>query len=328
MKLSILIPVYNAEKTIGHLCGELLERYALLHDLEIILVNDGSTDRTDEICRSLHAVHPAIVTYVKLSRNFGEHNALMAGLHQVTGDYCVMMDDDFQNPPKEIAKLVREILTGYDVVYASYRSKKDSLFRNAGSRLHNLLATLILKKPAGLYLASFKIINRFVVEELKKYAGPDPYIDGIILRTTTNIGTVEVEHHTRRQGSSGYSLGKLLSLGGNMIVNFSLYPLRLIGIVGAVMMLIGIFQGVDTLYDLFSSRQDPTELEELSSSMALFRGFILFSVSIVGEYVGRIYLSLSKDPQFIVRTALRASKAEQALTEMDVHAREACNAKR
>ncbi|HEY6009577.1 MAG TPA: glycosyltransferase family 2 protein, partial [Geobacteraceae bacterium] len=234
-RLSIVIPVYNAEKTIESLCKTLIDLYGHDFRLEIVLVNDNSSDSSHVICRRLHEECRETITYLRLARNFGEHCAVMAGLNQVTGDLCVTMDDDFQNPPEEIARLVAEMEHGFDVVYTRYPVKRDSVFRNLGSRFNDTMAQVILHKPADLYLSSFKIMNRFLVEEIVKYTGPDPYIDAIILRTTANIGKVEVRHDQRRHGRSGYTLGKLISLWGNMVVSFSLIPLRILGFIGLVM---------------------------------------------------------------------------------------------
>lgn len=310
IRLSIVIPVYNAEKTIESLCETLIDLYARQFQLEIVLVNDNSQDSTHLICNRLHRSHPEKITYLRLARNFGEHNAVMAGLNHVTGELCVIMDDDFQNPPEEVARLIEEIGKGHDVVYSRYPAKRDSLFRNLGSRINDKMANLILQKPAGLYLSSFKIINRFLVEEIAKYIGPDPYIDAIILRSTSHIGVVEVRHDKRRYGHSGYTLGKLISLWGNMVVSYSLIPLRFFGLVGAVMTIIGVIVGGMTLWgNLFlPSADQPTDLENLVATTLFFRGFNLFAISVVGEYVGRIFLSFNRDPQFVIRERLLARK--------------------
>lgn len=325
MKLSIVIPVYNSEKTIEEVCARILSLYAERYDLDIVLVNDGSTDGSDGACRRIQASRPRQVTYVRLSRNFGEHNAVIAGLTHAVGELCVLMDDDMQNPPEEIAKLVDAMRHDYDVVYSTFLDRKDSLFRNIGSRFHNFMASLVLKKPAGLYLSSFKIINRFLIDEITKYTGPDPYIDAIILRSTNNIGQVTVRHEDRQHGRSGYTLGKLVSLWGNMVVSFSLYPLRLIGFLGLAMTLIGLYHGVDTIQEMMSVSDEPTEFQTLTSIIVFFRGLQLLSISIVGEYVGRIYLSVSKDPQFVireVRTAWgRAAVRQAAVQEAIGHGR-------
>lgn len=309
ISLSIVIPVYNAEKTIEHLSNSLITLYATGHMLEIILVNDNSSDHTDIVCRTLHEKHPDIITYIRLARNFSEHNAVMAGLNNARGEFCAIMDDDFQNPPEEVAALLAEIRKGYDVVYSQYLQKNDSLFRNLGSIVNDKMANLILKKPAELYLSSFKIINRFLVNEIIRYTGPDPYIDAIIMRCTANIGRVNVRHNARQQGRSGYTLKKLVSLWGNMILSYSLIPLRMLGIIGLIMTLIGVFVGGTALTDyLLPSRVDPTEYETLTAVTSFFRGFQLLAISIVGEYVGRIYLSLNSDPQFVIREKFQARK--------------------
>lgn len=305
--LSVVIPVYNAERTIASLCETLISLYATAYRLEIILVNDGSRDHSHNICLQLHRNYPEIITYLNLSRNFSEHNAVMAGLNHVHGDYCVIMDDDFQNPPDEVARLLVEMKKGYDVVYSSYPLKNDSFFRNFGSRFNNRMANYVLNKPEDLYLSSFKVINRFLVGEVIKFTGPNPYIDAIILRTTANIGTLSIRHEKRRFGRSGYTLKKLVSLWGNMVVSYSLIPLRIIGVIGLLMTLYGISMGGMTLVHVFfPGGHDPNDYEKLTSVTAFFRGFQMLAISIVGEYVGRIYMSLNSDPQFVIRERLLA----------------------
>ena len=308
-RLSIVIPVYNAELTIESLCNTLISLYGENHALEIVLVNDCSRDSSDIICRRLHTEHDSIVKYIRLARNFGEHNAVIAGLNFVTGDYCVVMDDDFQNPPEEIATLLDEIVKGYDVVYTHYDTKNDPIHRNLGSRFNDTMANIILKKPADLYLSSFKIMNRFIVEQVIKYTGPDPYIDGIILRVTANIGKVQVRHSKREHGRSGYTIGKLVSLWGNMIVSYSLIPLRVMGFLGMILTIYGIVVGAGTLIDLaVPAFEDPTDMEAMRAYSAFFRGLQLLATSVVGEYVGRIYLLSRQDPQYIIRESLPCRK--------------------
>lgn len=304
-KVSIVIPVYNSEATIERLCRSLIAELTSRRRVEIVLVDDGSRDASAVACKRLHLHYPEIVSCIMLSRNFGEHNAVMAGLHFATGDYCVIMDDDFQNPPVEVEALLFEAAKGYDVVYTQYASKRHSRWRNIGSFVHNLMATSALGKPRNLYLSSFKLISRFVVQEVIQYAGPDPYLDAIILRTTGNIGTITVSHQPREQGESGYTLPKLFSLWSNMMVAFSVYPLRAIGIFGLVMLTIGALYGGYTLLALLiPSLADPTELERLQASLWFFRGCTLLVISIIGEYVGRIHRHLNAAPQFIIRNRL------------------------
>ncbi len=310
--LSIVIPVYNAAKTIESLCNTLIDLYGTQYDLEIVLVNDYSRDSSDLICRRLHDKYPDTITYVKLSRNFSEHNAVMAGLNNVTGSLCVVMDDDFQNPPEEVGRLVEEIEKGYDVVYTEYPVKRDSLLRNMGSRVNDKMANIVLHKPSGLYLSSFKIMNRFLVDEVIKYTGPDPYIDAIILRSTASIGSIKVRHDKRRHGRSGYTFGKLISLWGNMIVSYSLIPLRILGIVGLALAIYGAFMGGHVLLDyLTPDEEELTDYQTLMAITAFFRGFQMLAISVVGEYIGRIYLALNRDPQFVIREKLTARRRQE-----------------
>lgn len=317
IRLSVVIPVYNAEKTIESLCKTIIHLYGERFRLEIVLVNDYSSDSSNLICRRMQEEHRDIITYIRLSRNFGEHSAVMAGLHHVTGDLCVIMDDDFQNPPEEIDKLITEIEKNYDVVYSTYPSKRDSFIRNISSRINDKMANVILHKPADLYLSSFKIMNRFLIDEIIKYTGPDPYIDAIILRTTANIGKVNIRHNRRRFGSSGYTIGKLISLWGSMVVSYSLVPLRILGFIGLIMTIVGICIGGETLiHHRMPGGEDPTEYERLTSVIVFFRGFQLLAISIVGEYVGRIYLALNSDSQFVIREKFAARNRLSSVTSV------------
>ncbi|MFZ2949066.1 MAG: glycosyltransferase family 2 protein, partial [Desulfuromonadaceae bacterium] len=296
------IPVYNSEETIGKLSRALISLLADDYHLEIILVNDYSQDGSDAICREIQAEFSETIVYIKLSRNFGEHNAVMAGLNHARGDYVVTMDDDFQNPPEEVPKLVEECRKGYDVVYCRYGKKQDSLFRNFASWLNSTMAHLILNKPAGLYLSSFKAMNRFLVKEIIKYEGSSPYLDAVILRSTSNFGTIAARHDLRASGNSGYTLKKLASLWGNMIASYSLIPLRILGIIGFVLTVIGVSHLSNTFYrEMIPFTEDLSDIEWLTAVSMFFRGFNLLAISIVGEYVGRIYLHINRDPQFVVR---------------------------
>jgi undecaprenyl-phosphate 4-deoxy-4-formamido-L-arabinose transferase len=306
--LSIVIPVYNAEKTIASLCHELISLLTPLYRLDIVLVNDCSPDNSEAACKQIHVQFPDIVTCIRLSRNFTEHNAVMAGLHHANGDYVVIMDDDFQNPPDEVPRLVAEIEKGFDVVYCSYFEKNDNFLRNLGSYLNGTMARVVLAKPSNLYLSSFKAINRFLRNEMIRYTGPHPYLDAIILRATRNIGTLQARHDERRNGRSGYTLKKLIALWGNMIVSCSLIPLRFVGITGAVLTLLGLYSvASDAFRDLNPLLANPSDLEKLTSVTMFFRGFQLVATSIVGEYVGRIYMKLTSEPQFIIRDICTAT---------------------
>lgn len=304
--ISIVIPVYNAEATVGMLCDSLIEELDAYYDLQIVLVNDGSTDHSCGVCRNLHERHPGVIDCITLSRNFGEHNAVMAGLNYAEGDFTVVMDDDFQNPPSEVRKLVEEVKNGHDVVYARYEAKHHSHFRNLGSWLHNWTATRALGKPADLYLSSFKVLSRFLVHEVIRYTGPDPYLDAIILRITRRIGVVTVLHAPRVRGESGYTFKKLVSLWGSMFLAFSLYPLRLVAAVGTMLAIYGFGYAGWIFFKWLlpnSVIMDPTANQVSDATRWFLSGITLLALGIIGEYVGRNYTHLNSDPQFIVRSA-------------------------
>ena len=178
--VSAVIPVYNSGNSVRQVVEGLMAQGDLPH-LEIVLVNDGSKDDSPSTCRALADEHPEVVRYLQLARNFGEHNAVMAGLNHVSGDIVVILDDDMQNPPSEVPRMVRAMEEQQvDVLYTRYQTKRHSFFRNLGSRFNDLVAHHLTDKPKGLYLCSFKAIRRFVVDEVVRYQGPYPYIDGLI----------------------------------------------------------------------------------------------------------------------------------------------------
>lgn len=303
--VSIVVPVYNGAETVGPLVDKLIDHYGERWRLEIVLVNDGSADDSRTVCKALVAKHPSVVRFLHLSRNFGEHQAVLAGLSRTTGDAVVIMDDDFQNPPEEVAKLVSALQEGdHDVVYSRYDTKRDSLFRNLGSWFNDRAAQLMLKKPKGLYLSSFKCLNRFLVDEVCRYRGPFPYLDGLILRVTQNYGVVTCEHHARAAGQSGYTLRKLIRLWLNMFTNFSILPLRLAVFVGFVFALLGVLGAVGVVIEkLFIYPDVPIGWPSIVVAIFAFAGIQLMVLGMLGEYLGRVFLSDNGTPQFIVRDA-------------------------
>ena len=223
--ISIVIPVYNSEKTISKIVDKLVAELEQKYELEIILVNDCSKDRSEQVCIAIYKKYRKIVRFFSLSKNVGEHNAVMVGLNKARGEYAVIMDDDFQNPVSEAARLIKTaVKNDFDVIYTFCEKSQRPLFRRLGSRFANKTADIILKKPAGLYLSSFKIINRFTIDKIKKYNLPFTYIDGLILQTTDNIGKIKVEEHKRSTGKSGYSFKKLFALWLNMFFISSALP--------------------------------------------------------------------------------------------------------
>lgn len=308
LRLSVVIPVYNGAATVGRLVAALREDLTRAYDLEIVLVNDGSpADNSAEVCARLASADSS-VRFVDLSKNFGEHNAVMAGLNHCSGDAAVVIDDDFQNPPSEIAKLVTELSRGRDVVFASYERKQHHWLRNIGSRFNNLVASILIHKPMDLYLCSFKAISRFLIDELVKYKGPYPYIDGLILRITRNYGVVPVRHDPREEGRSGYTLRKLVALWLNMFTNFSILPLRMAMVLGFVLALVGLGVAVNSFIERIRNPDLPTGWASLIISLFLVSGVQLVAIGMVGEYLGRMFMKDNGNPQFVVRRALNCGE--------------------
>ena len=301
IKISIIIPVFNSEMTIQPLVKSLINKFDDKYEIEIILVNDFSTDNSEELCIELYNSFPDKIKFYSLGKNFGEHNAVMAGFNHTSGDWIIVMDDDFQNPVEEVEKLIQfSISNTYDVVYTYYDDKKHSLLRNYASAMNNLIANYMLKKPKDLYLSSFKSIHKNIVNEVIKYQLPYPYIDGLILRATNNIGKILALHKIREQGKSGYTTNKLMSLWLNMFTNFSVLPLRISTILGFILSLFGFSFGIFTILEKLNHPNIPPGYASLITLITIMFGVQLVAVGLIGEYIGRMFISVNKQPQYYI----------------------------
>jgi undecaprenyl-phosphate 4-deoxy-4-formamido-L-arabinose transferase len=307
-KLTIVVPLYNSAATLEQLVAQLTKlQVPGGHDL--VLVNDGSKDDTAELAEQLVRKTDFPITLVKLARNYGEHNAVMAGFHQARGKWVINMDDDLQNPPAEVLKLLEFAEKNkHEVVYSYYDEKQHESWRNLGSWLTNRVADLLLDKPKGLYLSSFRCMSAFVVKEIRKYDGPFVYVDGLILQVTQNIGRVKVEHAAREAGRSGYTLAKLVKLWLSMFVNFSVVPLHLATLLGFAMAAFGFIYAIEVVAEYFITRQPPG-WSSLMAAMLVFSGTQLLVLGLVGEYLGRLYLTVNRKPQFTVQAVVRRDTA-------------------
>lgn len=304
--LSIVIPLFNAALTLPALYRE-LAALEISGGFELVLVNDGSRDETEEIALNLVRGSQIPITFLSLSRNFGEHNAVLAGLRASNGQYVITMDDDLQNPPSEVLKLLSTAESEKrDVVYAIYEQKEHAWWRNLGSKLTNLIADYVVEKPRRLYLSSFRCMTRLVADEVAKSSTPYPYIDGLIFQVTQNAGVVRVRHMERQQGRSGYTIRKLLRLWMSMLVNFSVLPLRLMTIAGMITSVLGFIAVIEVVLEHLL-RKNPTGWSSLMAAILLLSGTQLLLLGIMGEYVGRIYLGISHKPQSVVRSKVTSS---------------------
>ncbi len=311
-KVSFVIPCYRSENTIAHVVAEISEKMKELtqYEYEIILVNDCSPDNTFESIRKL-CQEDSHIKGISFARNFGQHAALMAGLRHSAGDYVVCLDDDGQTPADEVDKLLFKLEEGFDAVYAKYEHKQHSSFRNMGSKVNELMTRTMLGKPKELYISSYFAVRRFVVEDMIRYENSYPYVIGLVLRATKNITNVVVNHREREEGNSGYTLKKLMGLWFNGFTAFSVKPLRIATIIGGCSAGVGFLYGIYTIIKKFVVNGAPMGYSALMSALVFFGGMIMLMLGLIGEYIGRIYISMNNSPQYVIRERVNVESSAE-----------------
>lgn len=309
--ISFVIPCYRSAQTIGGVIDEIDRTMKQLsaYSYEIVLVNDHSPDNTYEVIRALCTERKDICG-INLAKNFGQHAALMAGFHYTHGEVIICLDDDGQTPADEVGKLLSKIEEGYDAVYAKYSHKQHSGFRNFGSKINELMTRVMLGKPKELYLSSYFAVRRFVVDEMMRYTNPYPYVIGLVLRTTKNIANVEVAHREREIGTSGYTIGKLLGLWFNGFTAFSIKPLRIATAMGCMTAVAGFLYGIYTIIKKFVNPIVPIGFSAMMVALVFIGGMIMLMLGLIGEYIGRIYISLNNSPQYVIKECINGEIME------------------
>ena len=304
-KVSFIIPCYRSEKTLGTVVTEIettMAKMADKYDYDIFLINDSSPDGTAGVIEKLCEENDRI-RGISFARNFGQHAALMAGFRYSDGDICVALDDDGQTPADQVDRLLNAIENGADAVYAKYDHKKHSGFRNFGSRVNDMMLRIMLSKPKELFVSSYFAVKRFVVEDMIRYENSYPYVIGLVLRSTKSIVNVDIDHRDRMEGTSGYTLKKLLGLWFNGFTAFSVKPLRIATFIGGFSAVVGLLYG---LYVIIRRLLVPIPAEAmgfaaLMSAIVFFGGMILLMLGLIGEYIGRIYICMNNSPQYVIR---------------------------
>ena len=304
-KISFVIPCYNSTNTLDAVVAEIekmMGEQLLAYDFEIILVNDCSPNGTTYDKIKEIALKKPFVKGINLARNFGQPSAVMAAIHHATGDYVVCGDDDGQTPYSDFPKLFAKIQEGYDVVEAKYsQNEKKSLFRRFGTFMNESMATWLIDKPKGLELTTFWCTKRFIIDNMLQYENPYPYLGGLMLRCSRKACNVEVTRRKRLKGKSGYSLKKMIALWANGFTNFSVKPLRIATISGIILAALGFLFGLITIINKILNPDIPAGYTTTMALIVFFFGFSFLFMGLLGEYVGRIYISLNRAPQFIIK---------------------------
>lgn len=304
--LSFVIPLYYSAETISGVVQE-IEALSIEGGHEIVLVNDGSTDATTEVCRGLIRTAKIPITLVEHARNYGEHNAVLTGWREARGEFIVNLDDDGQNPPAEAVRLWRHAKDhGLDVVFGHYEAKQHAPWRNAGSWFTNRMTDWAVDKPRGFYLSSFRCVSAFAAKQVAAYHGPYPYLDGLLLQVTQRIGSIVVRHDPRRAGQSTYTFRRLVRLWMSAWINFSVLPLRIATVLGLVVAAIGVLSLGVVAWLWWNDRGPSYGWGWLMAGLLIFSGTQLVLLGVIGEYVGRMFLTINQRPQSVVRDVVRS----------------------
>ena len=301
MLVSIIIPCYNSEATIEKVVTMVMDEFRQHeeYDCDFFLVNDYSRDDTFGAITRLAEKYPT-VHGINLMRNFGQHNALMAALNYADGDYVLGMDDDMQTHPSQVFKLLDKMSEGYDLVYGQYAQKKNGFFKNLTSKFNEVSSRILLGRPKEIVSSNFWVITRAVRDEVILYKNFNPYVDGLFYRTTSNIGNVMVEHHKREVGTSNYTLRKLMRLW-LAYFNYTVLPLRISFFLGVIFSMIGLVSALVTIIRKLVTPDMTVGWASLMACLLIFSGVIMLILGILGEYIGKLILSINGTPQYIIR---------------------------
>lgn len=301
-KISFVIPCYRSEHTISAVLDEIDELMSkhTENEYEIVLVNDSSPDNVWSVIKGI-AEKRKEVKAVSFTKNFGQHAALLSGYRVASGDLIVSLDDDGQSPVDRTFDLIDKLHEGYDVVYARYNKIQESLWRRWGSWLSNKMSEVLIGKPKDILGTSFYVMKKFIADEVVRYQNPFTYIGGLVFRSTKNIANVYVDHRERAEGTSGYSLFKLIKLMLNGFTAFSVVPLRISSIIGVVCAIIGFIFGIYTIIRKLVVVNISVGWSSTIAIMLFIGGLIMLMLGMIGEYIGRIYISLNNSPQYVVK---------------------------
>lgn len=307
--ISFVIPCYNSMNSINGVVKEIDDTMNehKEYDYEIILVNDSSPDDVWSVIKEI-SEEKKYVKAISFAKNFGQHSALMAGYRASKGDIIVSADDDGQTPIDQVFRLIDKLDDKCDVVYARYDSIKQSFARRCGTWINGKMNEILLGKPKGLFASSYYVMKRFVAMDMIKYNNPYPYIGGLVFRTTKKIINVDVDHREREEGQSGYSFGKLIKLWMNGFTAFSVVPLRFSSLIGVICAFIGFIFGIVTVIRKLVTPDISVGWSSTVAIMLFIGGLIMLMLGMIGEYLGRIYISINNSPQYVVKESINVNE--------------------
>ncbi|MFG6333210.1 MAG: glycosyltransferase family 2 protein [Lachnospiraceae bacterium] len=318
MRYSVIIPCYKSDQTIEHVVNLTREemRKQNREDLEFVLVNDCSPDggKTIEKLKEMAENH-ADVKVIDLAVNCGQHNALMAALRHAEGDVIIGMDDDGQTHPSQLPALFEMLDQGYDLVYGYYPQKKHSWFRNLGSRFNDLTVNMMIKKPKEVRTSSYFVVRKFVRDYAVEYTGSYTYLLGLFMRCTQNIASVPIQHFEREAGESGYTLKQLIRLWSS-IIGFSVVPLRVASITGFVSAGAGLLAALWILIRKFIDPNLSMGWPSIMCAIFFFFGLNFMFLGMIGEYLGRMFLGMNREPQYVIKATYNIQKTKKEETDL------------
>jgi len=301
--VSIVIPVFNEAANLPALWARLKPVVEQLgRPWEVVLIDDGSTDRSLEILRDIAAGESGRVRVVELARNFGQHSAILAGFRQCRGDVVVTLDADLQNPPEEIPRLLAAIDAGNDVVGGWRSQRQDEGWRRIASRLHNRLTSRIVGVPMHDYGCMMRAYRRHIVETVVECDEKAAFVPALANSFAKRVVEIPVAHEQRAEGKSKYNLFRLATLSLNLLTGFSMLPIQALSLFGiGVFVLDAFFALVLLAHRVIYGPQEEGALWVLFAVLFFFVGVIMLAVGLIGEYIGRIYLEVRRRPTYIIR---------------------------
>jgi len=300
--ISIIIPVYNSENIIALTLEKTIAELDNLDvDYEILLINDGSSDDSWSVIDNLTNKYTCVIA-VDLLKNYGQHSAILCGISLAKGDYLITMDDDGQNPPSEIGKLYNKIIEGYDVVFAQFIKKQHAHYRKFGTKVVNLLNEKIFKKPGDIDLTNFRIFTKEVADRVVIHKTFSPYIPGLLLMYSSKIANVKTIHDKRIDGSTNYSILKIMQLVGRILFNYSTYPLNFVVGAGFTVSLISFLLGISYIAQFFFTGVSVPGWTTVVVLLSFISSFIMLILGVLGQYVVRLLQQSSHSTAFQIRT--------------------------